>query len=441
MNKHMSVTLCLLLFGLVGNAQIYTLDSCRSLAIGNSKTIKIAQEKINVAHYDRKVAHSVYFPALDFNMTYFHNQHNVSLFGHSDLLPAISSLLTFDTRNVYAGALTLVQPVFMGGKILTLNRMADMAGDIATYEQENAVQDIEYQVDEAYWTIASLQSKCALADSYVALLDTLLFNVDEMYLQGVATKSDCLSVEIKSSEARLMQLKANNGLSLAKMALAQLCGLEITDDFEIADDIDMGNNSGVVSYLVDIEGVYAKRPDIKILTTAVDLSHQNERLVLSDMLPKLAVVGAYAFTNPNLIVGFENRFGGGFSIGATLSIPLWHWGGNYNKLRSAKAQTAMSKLVLEDAKEMVELQVRQAQQQLQEAVSAVMIAEKNLSLAEENMRNARFGFKEGVIAVDVVLGAHAAWKQANTELLDLRIALKLKMLYLQKIIGEMSVGK
>ena len=47
------------------------------------------------------------------------------------------------------------------------------------------------------------------------------------------------------------------------------------------------------------------------------------------MLPKLVVVGAYAFTNPNLIDGFENRFGGGFSVGATLSIPLWHWGGNY----------------------------------------------------------------------------------------------------------------
>lgn len=437
MNKHLSVTLCLLLLVSIGRAQILTLDSCRRLAVSNSKTIKMAQEKINVARYDRKAARSLYFPALDFNATYFHNQHNVSLFGHSDLLPAISSLLSFDVRNVYAGALTLTQPVFMGGKIMTLNRMADKAGEIATYEYENTVQNIEYKVDEAYWAVVSLQSKCSLADSFVALLDTLLFNVNEMYLQGVATKSDCLTVEVKSSEARLAQLKANNGLSLAKMALAQLCGLDITDDFEIADDLSVDEELTFNANSVDIEDVYDRRRDIRILNMAVDLSRQNERLALSDMLPKLVVVGAYTFTNPNLIDGFENRFGGGFSIGATLSVPLWHWGGNYNKLRSAKVQTSVSQLVLEDAEEMVELQVRQAKQQLKEAESAVKIADKNLSLAEDNMRNANIGFEEGVIAVDVVLAAHTAWQQANAEAIDSHIALKLGALYLQKVMGEM----
>ena len=123
-------------------------------------------------------------------------------------------------------------------------------------------------------------------------------------------------------------------------------------------------------------------------------------------------------------------------MGATLSIPLWHWGGNYNKLRSAKAQTAVSRLVLEDAEEMVELQVRQAELRFKEAESAVMIANKNLSLAEENMRNANIGFEEGVIAVDVVLAAHAAWRQAKTEALDSHIALRLGALYLQKVMGE-----
>ena len=40
MNKHLSVTLCLLLFASVGGAQTLTLDSCRRLAVNNSKTIK-----------------------------------------------------------------------------------------------------------------------------------------------------------------------------------------------------------------------------------------------------------------------------------------------------------------------------------------------------------------------------------------------------------------
>lgn len=72
------------------------------------------------------------------------------------------------------------------------------------------------------------------------------------------------------------------------------------------------------------------------------------------MLPKVAVVGAYEFSNPNLNNGFQKRFGGGFSVGATVAIPIWHWGGNYNHYRATKSATNAQRLMLEDLEEKVE---------------------------------------------------------------------------------------
>ena len=78
------------------------------------------------------------------------------------------------------------------------------------------------------------------------------------------------------------------------------------------------------------------------------------------MLPNLALVGAYTFSNPNMYNGFKTKFNGAFSVGAMLTIPIWHWGGNYNKYRSAKVDETIMKLQIEDAKEKIDLQVSQA---------------------------------------------------------------------------------
>ena len=104
------------------------------------------------------------------------------------------------------------------------------------------------------------------------------------------------------------------------------------------------------------------------------------------MLPNVALIGSYSFSNPNMFNGFKKRFDGAFSVGAMVTVPLWHWGGNYNKYRAAKAESNVMKLQLDDAKEMVDLQVSQAAFKAQEAVKTYQMTVVNLSKADENLR-------------------------------------------------------
>ncbi len=457
---------------------VVTLDSCRAMAVANNKKMLIQSEQVKKAGYQKDEAFAAYLPSIDFAGGYMYNSKELSIFDSDQLLPVKNfdmttqsyqfsvvknpltgepikgpdgqyvpeqvalipkEAMTYDIHNVFFGALTLTQPIYMGGKIVAMNKITKYAEELAGAMKNNAAQDIIYAVDGAYWLVVSLKAKEKLAVSYVNLLDTLRNNVQAMINAGVATRSDLLTVEVKLNSAQVDLTKVQNGLVLSRMALAQVCGLPVHTVFTLADEdaADIARTTPVAkSY--DMNEVYSRRQDLRALELGVKIYGQKEKVAMSSMLPNLALVGAYSFSNPNMYDGFKKKFSGAFSVGAMLTVPLWHWGGNYNKYRAAKSETVIARLELEDAREMVNLQVSQAAFKTQEAVKTYTMTETNLSKADENLRQATIGFREGVMTVDNVMEAQTAWLKANSENIDARIDVYLCDVYLSKVLGTLN---
>lgn len=462
----------------VSTAETYSLDSCRAMALSNNKELMVKAERVRQAGYQRKQAFAAYLPALDFAGGYTYNQKKLSLFDSDQLLPTKSfnlatqsyefnvvtnpithqpvttpdgtpipsevalipkEAMEFDIHNVFFGAVTLTQPIYMGGKIVAMNRLAKIQEEANRMLQENESQNVIYAVDAAYWTVVSLNAKHRLAKSYVNLLDTLDRNVKLMLDQGVATRSDLLSVDVKLNEANVDLLKVENGLSLSRMALAQICGLPVHSDINVADEgVAQAIPSAEIATRYNMEEVYSRRPDLRALEMASEASVQQKRVALSEMLPNIALIGSYSFTNPNMFDGFKNRFGGAFSVGVMVKIPLWHWGGTYNGYRAARSAETISKIQVADAREKIDLQVSQAAYKAQEAVKTYLATESNLAKAQENLRTATLGFREGVITTDDVMAAQTAWLKAHSENIDAMIDVKLCDVYLSKVLGTLG---
>ena len=437
----------------------------------------MAEENIASAGYTRKAARAAFLPGIDFAGGYTYNQHQIELLGADAKLPTMSfdaqtmkyemnlvkgpdgvpvkdpqtgsyipseiavipkDAMSFDTHNVFAGAVTLSQPVYMGGQIRALNAIARYAEEAAKTSRNAAAQEVVYAVDEAYWQVVSLGEKKKLAESFLELVDTLKHDVDVMVRTGVATKSDALTVEVKYNEAQIALTKVTNGLTLSRMALAQLCGLPIDTQMKLEDE--QLQRTGVPDRLQseNLADIYSRRQDLATLRAGINLLEGREKLALGDMLPKVAAFGAYSFSNPNLNHGFEKRFGGGFNVGAMVTIPIWHWGGNYNKYKAAKAQTNMQRLLLEDAEEKVQLQVQQARFSYDEAFKTYDMTLTNMKSADENLRQAQLGFREGVLTSEDVIRAQTAWVQAHSEKIDAQIAISLCRTYLSKVLGTLD---
>lgn len=454
-----------------------TLDDCRSMALESNKQLMISRQSIKRAGYQKDEAFAAYLPAIDFAGGYTYNQRELSIFDSDQLLPTKSfdpktgtyqfnlvtdpttgmpvkgpngeyipstvalipkDAMTYDIHNVFFGAFTLTQPVYMGGKIVALNKIANSAEHLSRSMYDSEVENVVCAVDAAYWQVVSLCAKYTLAESFVGLLDSLDNNVHKLYEQGVATKADVLSVDVKLNSARVDLLKVENGLSLSRMALAQVCGLPVDTVFTLADegcrDVAL---SSEISTAYNMEDVYARRPDLESLRLGVEIAGHKKQLALSSMLPNVAVVGAYSFSNPNMFNGFKKRFNGAFSVGAMVTIPIWHWGGNYNKYRAAKVDEDIMQLRLDDARSLVDLQVRQASFKTSEAFRTYNAAKSNLESADENLRCAAVAFREGMATTDNVLAAQTAWLKAHSEVIDAMIEVKLCDVYLSKCLGTL----
>ena len=491
MKKILNLVL-LLTLALASHAQrVLTLDSCRALALANNKELRMSQEKVKAAHYEQKAAFTNFLPKIDVGGTYMRTQKEISLlsdaqknaignvgtavgaqlqqFGnqlqqiavsHPELLPLLEPLsgvmgqlpgalngvgqgivdaFRTDTRNLYAGVATLTQPIFMGGKILAYNKITKYAEQLAASQHATGMQDVVMSTDQAYWQVISLVNKKRLAESFVELVRKLDSDVNKMLEEGVATQADALSVRVKVNEAEMALVQVEDGLSLSKMVLCQLCGLPLDTEIRLADE-EMEDLALPDTFTEsNVNTALANREELKSLELASKIYRQKVNVARAGYLPSIGLTASYLFSNPSLFNGFENKFRGTWGIGVVVTIPVFHWGENIYKVRAAKAEANIARYRLDDAREKIELQVTQNSYKVNEAAKKLAMAEKNMEKAEENLRYANFGFREGVIPTSNVLEAQTAWLSAQSGKIDAQIDLKMSEIYLNKSMGTLDM--
>ena len=351
------------------------------------------------------------------------------------LLPKES--LDIDISNIFVGGINFVQPLYMGGKIRELYAVAGYAETIAGLQSENAQIELIQEVDEAYWRVISLENKVKLAHEMkhaVAKLDT---NVTALHEEGLATRADVLQVKVKLNEAELATIKAENGLSMSRMALNQICGLPLDTIMRLADE-ELDKEPELFS-LVPIDDAWNNRPEIKMLSQKQNIAQSNEKIMRSRFLPNVILTGGYHATSPSSFNGLSTRFDGMFSFGVVATVPLFHFGERVHTLNASRASKVIAKLELEEAKEKIELQISQTAYRASESVKKQLQTQKNVEHAQENLYYAEEGFREGIITASDVLLAQAAWLSAQSENIDAAIDVKLSNLYLQKSQGTLRI--
>ena len=472
-----------------------TLDQCREMAIKNNKALDQARTKVEMAGYDRKIARANYYPNISATGAYMYNQKSIALINDElsgkltgtgtalhqqfttkmteileglaqlpggpeliqdpkvqaligalskgDISNAITALGTElddllhpDTHNMFLGAVSLQQPVFMGGKIVNANRMAKLAEELSRSQYDQEYQELLITVDQAYWQVVSISNKKKLAENFADLLEKMEHDVNISVKEGVATESDALAIKVKANEANMMKTKATNGLVLAKMLLCKEVGIDLDTDITLADESLDAVPVPQMSPEKDLESIYQDRPETRSLELAAAIEDKKMKIARADMMPKIALTANYMLTNPNLYNGFEKKFGGMFNVGVAINIPIFHGFEALQKTRKAKAEATLYVSKLDEAKELINLQVTQLRKQLDEALEKVEMAENNLKSAEENLRKASVGFEAGVVTTNTALAAHTAWLQAHSEFIDAGIELQITNANLQKAEGN-----
>ena len=475
--------------------KVLTLDSCRALALHNNKQINVSKLKQEMALNIRKAARTKYLPKVDAAGGYQYFSESISLLSKDQqsalnnlgtnlattaggsltgmitglvrqgiITPAvaqqingmvnqvgapmattgneigqsITKALETNTHHIWGGAVMVRQPIYMGGAITAINTIATINEQLAANDADTKTQATLYSIDQAYWLVVSLKQKQVLANSYLNLVKKLDSDVKKMIRQGITTRAAGLKVDVKVNEAEMQVTQVEDGLALAKMLLCQLCGLPMEQDIVLADEDRKQLNVNLEELSTDVadkSSANNNRPELRTLQNMVDISQQVTRLVRAAYLPHVMLTGGYLISNPNLFNSFERKFAGTWNVGVIVHVPVWNWFDGAYKIRASKVATSMARMELSDAQEKIDLQVTQSRFKVKEAHKRLMMARKNIKSAEENLRCANIGFKEGVMETTDVMAAQTAWQQAQSQQIDAEVEVKLAQVNLQKALG------
>ena len=452
----------------------WPLDTLRARAVSNNKSLLMAEQNKVATHYTHKSATTNFLPKISGTAAYMYTSRELSLLsdnqkqtlsnigtGLSAMVPDLAPLapklnaagsglvdaLHTDTRNAGVMAVMLTQPIYMGGKIRAYNKITEYAEQAAGTMYDKTLQDIIVEVDDAYWNLVALHSKKKLAEGYKALVGKLESDVEQLVKEGMATKSDLLSVKVKVNEAGVTLIQVNNGIELSRMNLCRICGLDMDQPIEVEDNMDYKaqsaeaiGNAGLADQTADnlVQQAESNRKELQALNLKNKIYDEKIKLARAEYLPKLALMGGYMASNPSVFNSFEHRLKGMWNVGVTLNVPILTWGDRSYKVKAAKAEACMHQYETEEVKEKIELQVNQCLQKLQESLERYQTTLRSVDEAEENLRYANLGMKEGVVTLSNVMEAQTAWLKAKSEWVNAQVDVRLANLYLKKAIGSIS---
>ncbi len=450
--------------------QKLTQSQCREMALSHNKKLQSSREQQEMATDMRKSAYTQFLPSFDFTGSYLRMNKQFQILSEDKYLPiykfdpATMSLkpdlftiggqpvvmedgnplfnnyaflpkdqLKMGSKNVYLLNLGMVQPIFLGGKLQSIYRTAKINEEITSLNQKLETNEVIYKLDEAYWRVVTIQEKVKVAQEYKKLIDKLVSDLENLKSEGIIINNDVLKAKVKQSEADLLLFKAQNGLKLSKMALCQQVGLPIDSDIII--DVEINKEATLVIDPNFRNKALLQRPEIEMLKKSIKLTDEATNIARSRFLPDVVMTANYTMSNPNPYNGFINEFGGDWNIGVIARVPIFHWGDRIHTMNAAKHTKKIGELKLDEAEEMISLQVQQATNLYNESLHKIKLAEITLEQAEQNLAQTNESFKEGLVKTTDVLEAQLLWQKAYNELIDAKSEFRMQESNLTKVLG------
>ncbi len=420
--------------GATAQTPTLTLEECRALAIENNLNLKSSNLQISAAEDIVKAYRSNNLPKLSLSSTYVYSTASFSEAISGGLLPVLTPDMTtgemvqngtyaympdiefdFEVGSVFNAGLQLAQPIYMGGKISTASRLAQLGVDVACIERRRTEMDVIVAADEAFYTYLKVEELLRSADAYRTVVDEFERTVANMLSKGMCTKNDLLKVQVRVNEAELQQLKARNGLLLARMNLCYAIGLPLTtQELQVVDDLDF---RGDINRDLDV----SERPEFELLSKSIEAKRLEMQLAQSDLRPSLTALASYGYTY-GMSVNGETIFGSNpsFTGGVTLNVPILNWGEGRRKVSAARSEVAIAENRRTDLEQMMTLELMQSINVYYEAQAEVSLMERTLQQTEENLRQSGNSYEAGMETLSEYLEAQALWQKAMGDLIESR---------------------
>ena len=431
--KRFSISILLILFSITMafSQQDTLIYKYRRMSVDYQQQIKMAQSDFAGAKSMVEASKSDRLPKVDLGGGFSYLGVPLQLAPDADGNPG-EQLNSF-----YSLDLTVFQPILTGGYLKNTRNAAISKAEIMRYYVALNEQEVMMNSDSYYWSSVAKKEMSLLLIAYRDGIGEFLKVIQDKVDEEVVGMNELYQARVRFDDAEYKVIKTEKEFIISIMQLNRIIGLPIDNITNVASSlsvVEWNTNENNLSNLA-----IQQRPEVSMLKNKISLNQFNEKITASAYNPQfgVGVGGNWGAPSPGLSATPDFNY----SVRANLAIPIFYWGKKKEEVFASRQITEVSKLEMEQTKELITLQVEssyfdilETQDQLEYSISSLDNSTKNVEVMLDR-------YHEGLSSVLEVLDAQLYWQKTYLNYILAKYQLNTAFSNYQRAMGELSVSQ
>jgi outer membrane protein TolC len=405
MNKIITVAAALMLSSTTLHAQeSELLKKYRAMALSYNQDVKAADK--GVAYYKEmeSSAKADMLPKVAANATARYTGNPMEL---SITLPSLGALSFEGKHESYGASLSMVQPVYTGGRNREQVNIAQTESKISEDQAALIRSNVTYATDFRYWNAVAAQEMVAVTQQLEKSMENLVRVVRERVEAGLVNRNDLLMAEVKLNDARFQLKKAQDSFEVSRMALNSQIGA----DLKAATTIDASIPALQLQGSLTAEAATDNRAEVRMAQGKIAIQESAGKVKESYYRPQFYVGAESSYSSPGY--NFKPDMDPNYAVYAKLSIPIFEWGKRKSDRRASSIKVDMATENLGKVTDNIRLEAQSAYYSYSQAVEQALLTENSLQKAKENEQMALYRYKGGNLSILEALDAQLYYQAAQ----------------------------
>lgn len=385
-------------------ARPVTLDEAVATALQQNNLLTAARMGVDKAIGMKKEANSYYFPQVDLSLAYSRTDNPVYVFmgkltqeRFSMMDFAIDKLNTPDPLTNYQGKVSLMMPIWTGGKINSAGRAAGLGIAAAESRVKEAEEATRSGVTRSFFGALLAEEAVGVYEEAVETAKAHEKRITAMHREGLVLDSDLLRIRVYLSEVEQELASRKADLEIAREYLAYAMGVEedVKPEGDIASYVQMEKT------LEELTGAaQANRGELLAFEAQVKQAGEGVKMKKAEYMPQVGLGASVERDYFN-----RSEYGTNWTVGVEVRIPLFDAGRRGGALLQARSDELQAASALADLRMKVLLEVKESYLKLKADEERIAVTAKALEQARENQRIVSKRYEEGMALVTELLDA------------------------------------
>lgn len=426
----------LLLATAVHAQQVLTPEQAIDLALKNNYDIRLAKNDAAITANDYAYANLAFAPRVNATANKVWNQ--------TQTKQEFANGSKRDTSGIHASTLSanvsLAWTLFDGLKMFATRQKLESLRDLGELAVKDQVVTTVANIIAGYYNVVQQKQQLRNLAEQLSISEERVKLSDAKFQTGLGPKTDWLQSKVDYNALKASYLRQQTLIEQSKATLNQLMAVEAGNtQYDVLDTIPLNMD---LSYGGLRQEALQKNSGLMVAQQNLRVSQLQLKESKGDYFPVINFNSAYNYSRVNSNAA-TNSFSpiynqnGVISYGFSATIPIFNGLNVKRQVNAAKLNVGYQQLALENTRTIVDLSLTTAFKDYEYYKTALTLEDENLGLARENVMVAMERFRQGVSTVIEMKEAQQSLEDAYNRLINARYNVKLAETQLLRLNGAL----